>query len=326
MEEKKVSIIVPAYNIQDYLGRCLDSLLNQSYHNLEIIVVDDGSSDKTAEILDMYAEKDKRIIAIHQKNQGVSVARNRGLDIATGNYIGFTDGDDMVEPDMYEFLLNLIEEKKVDIAHCGYQMVFPNRIDYYYNTEIERMMNHDEGLYELLTGNMIEPGLWNKLYRAELFRSVRLKEGVQETEDLLCNFELFMQAHSSYFVDIPKYHYMLREGSATTTVMSEKKYRDRYYVVSEILERCKDNCVLCGIAYEKYIRIIIENATQQIYPNLRQEFKKRLKEEVWIVLRKKEISCKLKVMVCGIVYMPRLYHLVRRLYEKKTGINHKYDL
>ena len=326
MEEKKISIIVPAYNIQDYLGRCLDSLLAQSYHNLEIIVVDDGSSDKTAEILDMYAAKDKRIVAIHQKNQGVSAARNRGLDIATGNYIGFTDGDDLVEPDMYAFLMNLLEEKKVDIAHCGYQMVFPNHIDYYYNTGIECLMNHDEGVYELLIGSMVEPGLGNKLYRAELFQSVRLKEEVQETEDLLCNFELFMQAECSYFVDVPKYYYMLREGSATATVMSEKKYRDRFYVVSTILERCKENSVLCGIAYEKYIRIIIGNATQQSYSKLRQEFEQRLKKEVWTVLKEKKIGCKLKVMVCGVVYMPRLYHLVRRAYEKKTGINHKYDL
>ncbi|WP_291236072.1 glycosyltransferase family 2 protein [Frisingicoccus sp.] len=326
MEKKKISIIVPAYNIEDYLGRCLDSLLAQSYQNLEIIVVDDGSADRTAEILDAYAIKDSRIIAVHQQNQGVSAARNHGLDLATGDYIGFTDGDDLVEPDMFAFLANLLDKKKVDIAHCGYQMVFPNRIDYYYNTGIERLMNNDEGVYELLTGTMIEPGLWNKLYRAELFQTVRLPVGVQETEDLLCNFELFMLAKNSYFADVPKYHYMLREGSATTSVMSEKKYRDRFYVASTILERCKGNDALYGAAYEKYIRIIIQNATQQNWSKLRQEFRQRLKSEAGSVLREKNISRKLKGMVLGVAYMPGLYRLVRGIYEKKTGINHKYDL
>lgn len=326
MEKKKISIIVPAYNIADYLGRCLDSLLAQSYENLEIIVVDDGSSDQTAEVLDTYAAKDSRIIAVYQSNQGVSAARNHGLDLATGDYIGFTDGDDFVESDMFAFLVQLLEEKRVDIAHCGYQMVFPNHIDYYYNTGTERLLNQDEGVYELLTGTMIEPGLWNKLYRAELFQSVRLAEGVQETEDLLCNFELFMLAENSYFADVPKYHYMLREGSATTTVMSEKKHQDRFHVASTMLERCKENDVLYSAAYEKYIRIIIENATQKNWQKLRQEFRQRLKAEVGTVLREKKISRKLKGMVLGIVYMPRLYYLVRRAYEKKTGINHKYDL
>lgn len=326
MGKKKISIIVPAYNIENYLGRCLESLLAQTYQNLEIIVVDDGSTDQTAKILDTYAEKDKRIIAVHQENQGVSAARNHGLDFATGDYIGFTDGDDFVESDMYAFLANLLEKKRVDIAHCGYQMVFPNRIDYYYNTGTERFMNHDEGVYELLTGTMIEPGLWNKLYRAELFRAVRLPVGVQETEDLLCNFELFMLAKNSYFVDVPKYHYILREGSATTTVLSEKKHRDRFYVTSTMLERCKGHDALYGAAYEKYIRIIIENATQQNWQKLRQEFRQHLKAEARAILREKKISRKLKGMVFGVTYMPGMYYLVRKIYEKKTGINHKYDL
>lgn len=326
MEKKKISIIVPAYNIAEYLGRCLDSLLGQSYQNLEIIVVDDGSSDQTAEIIDTYATKDSRIVAVHQQNQGVSAARNHGLDLVTGDYIGFTDGDDIIESDMFAFLADILEKKKVDIAHCGYQMVFPNRVDYYYNTGVERLMNRDEGVYELLVGTMIEPGLWNKLYRAELFQEVRLPVGVQETEDLLCNFELFMLAEHSYFVDVPKYHYMLREGSATTTVMSEKKHHDRFYVASTILERCKGNDVLFSVAYEKYIRIIIENATQGNWSELRKEFRQRLKAEVGFVLKEKKINRKLKGMVWGVVYMPKMYHLVRTAYEKKTGINHKYDL
>ena len=135
---KKISIIVPIYNIEKYLPRCLDSILAQTYKNLEVILVDDGSVDNSGMIADKYARNDQRIIVIHQVNKGVSAARNAGLDLATGDYIGFVDGDDYIEPDMYEILMRIIDEQQVDIAHCGYQMVYPSRIDYYYNTREKR--------------------------------------------------------------------------------------------------------------------------------------------------------------------------------------------
>lgn len=209
----KISVIVPIYNIEKFLPRCLDSILSQTYRNLEIILVDDGSIDCSGEIADQYEKKDSRIKVIHQVNSGVSVARNRGLDHATGDYIGFVDGDDYVEPDMYETLMQIINEHHVDIAHCGYQMVYPSRVDYYYNSGEKIKLSHDEGLLELLKGTRVEPGLWNKLYKAELFKQIRLPIGVTETEDLLCNFEVFLLADTSFFYDVSKYHYILRSGS-----------------------------------------------------------------------------------------------------------------
>ena len=164
---KKISIIVPIYNIEKYLPRCLESILAQTYKNIEVILVDDGSVDNSGMIADTYARNDQRIIVIHQVNKGVSAARNAGLDLATGDYIGFVDGDDYIEPDMYEILMRIIDEQQVDIAHCGYQMVYPSRIDYYYNTREKQKMNREEGVFELLKGRKIEPGLWNKLYKAE---------------------------------------------------------------------------------------------------------------------------------------------------------------
>ena len=120
MDEKLVSVIIPAYNIEDYIGRCLDSVLSQTYKNLEILVVDDGSSDCTGEILDDYEKKDQRIRVIHKENGGVSSARNIGIEAATGDYIGFVDGDDLMEPEMYKTLVNLLKEENADIAHCGH--------------------------------------------------------------------------------------------------------------------------------------------------------------------------------------------------------------
>ena len=144
MDEKLVSVIIPAYNIEDYIGRCLDSIISQTYKNLEIIVVDDGSRDYTGEILDNYAKKDRRIKVIHKENGGVSSARNKGIEAAEGDYIGFIDGDDLIEPEMYKTLVDLLEEENADIAHCGYQMVFPDRIDYYHNTGKKKIQTTEE--------------------------------------------------------------------------------------------------------------------------------------------------------------------------------------
>ena len=144
MDEKLVSVIIPAYNIEDYIGRCLDSIISQTYKNLEIIVVDDGSRDYTGEILDNYAKKDRRIKVIHKENGGVSSARNKGIEAAEGDYIGFIDGDDLIEPGMYKTLVDLLEEENADIAHCGYQMVFPDRVDYYYNTGKKKIKTTEE--------------------------------------------------------------------------------------------------------------------------------------------------------------------------------------
>ena len=124
MMEKLVSVIIPAYNIERYISRCLDSIMAQTYNNLEIIVIDDGSKDQTAEILDDYQKRDSRIIVVHKENGGVSSARNNGLDIATGDYISFVDGDDLIESNMYEILVKILEKEKTDIAHCGYQMIY----------------------------------------------------------------------------------------------------------------------------------------------------------------------------------------------------------
>ena len=149
MDEKLVSVIIPAYNIEDYIGRCLDSIISQTYKNLEIIVVDDGSRDHTGEILDNYAKKDRRIKVIHKENGGVSSARNKGIEAAEGDYIGFIDGDDLIEPEMYKTLVDLLEEENADIAHCGYQMVFPDRVDYYHNTGKKKIQTTEEGLKDL---------------------------------------------------------------------------------------------------------------------------------------------------------------------------------
>ncbi|MCF2684354.1 glycosyltransferase, partial [Faecalicatena contorta] len=312
----KISIIVPIYNIEQFLPRCLDSILSQTYQNLEIILVDDGSTDDSGKIADRYAGKDERIKVIHQVNSGVSVARNHGLDQATGDYIGFVDGDDYVEPDMYEILMQIVTEYQVDIAHCGYQMVYPSRIDYYYNTGEKLRLKRNEGLLELMRGTKIEPGLWNKLYKAELFKQVRLPVGVAETEDLLCNFEVFSLAENSFFYDVPKYHYILRSGSATSGVLSEKKRRDRYFVISSILKKSDEDASYYTAVYERYLRILIENATQINYQELRDEAVHELRKELRKIVLSKKLGIKIKGMVFVVSYFQSIYRWIHYVYSK----------
>ena len=219
MDEKLVSVIIPAYNIEDYIGRCLDSIISQTYKNLEIIVVDDGSRDHTGEILDNYAKKDRRIKVIHKENGGVSSARNKGIEAAEGDYIGFIDGDDLIEPEMYKTLVDLLEEENADIAHCGYQMVFPDRVDYYHNTGKKKIQTTEEGLKDLLSGEMIEPGLVNKLYKKELIKNCRLDETVKINEDLLMNFEKKFEVFWKFFIDNGGYNVVI-EGLRNTLIIA----------------------------------------------------------------------------------------------------------
>lgn len=118
-EEKLLSVIVPVYKVEPYLHRCVDSIRNQTYKHLQIILVDDGSPDRSGEICDEYAEMDARIIVVHQKNGGASAARNKGLQYAEGNYVAFVDSDDWIAPTMYETLVRMIERNDLDMARCG---------------------------------------------------------------------------------------------------------------------------------------------------------------------------------------------------------------
>ena len=143
MPENKISVVVPAYNLAEYLPRCLDSILAQSHRNLEVIVVDDGSQDDTYAVLQDYISRDSRVKAIYKENGGVTSARLRGIREASGKWIGFVDGDDEIEPQMYARLLEKAQSCGADISHCGYQRIFANgNIEYHYNTELCRRAHH----------------------------------------------------------------------------------------------------------------------------------------------------------------------------------------
>lgn len=254
-----ISVIVPAYNIEEYLPRCLDSILNQTYRNLEIIVVSDGSTDGTNNIINKYSKKDRRIIPIFKSNSGVSDTRNAGLDIAKGDYIGFVDGDDYIEPLMYETLIKNAVEYDADISHCGYQMIFPSRIDYYYNTKETILQDNKKGIIDIIEGKYIEPGVCNKIYKRKCIQNLRMMSEIKNNEDFLFNYYAFKNSNKSVFLDIPFYHYILRKNSATTSSINEHKLYDPLKVIESIFEDCyinHDNEIK-ALAYKRYTNTLI---------------------------------------------------------------------
>lgn len=212
--EALISIVVPIYNVEKYLSRCIDSILNQTYRNLELILVDDESPDGCGNICDEYQKKDSRIRVIHQKNRGLSGARNAGIDIATGEYIGFVDSDDYIAPQMYESLLKLNIDNDAQIAICGryYEFEDGRRLIRYNEKEETIVMTNIEAITRMNSFSSFDMAAWDKLYKRELFEGIRYPEG-KLSEDYFIIYKLFERAHRIVFNPKPLYFYLQRTNS-----------------------------------------------------------------------------------------------------------------
>ena len=241
--EELISVIVPAYNVAPWLSRCLDSLLAQTYENLEIVVVDDGSADNTREILEGYAAKYENIHAIFQKNGGVTAARLAGAAAAAGEWIGFVDGDDTVEADMFRHLLENAQTYGADISHCGHRVMFPDgRVEYVHNSGTLRVQDHLTGVRDLLDGGQVEGSLCTKLFRRELFDGLKewMDTSIRNNEDYLMNYYLFSKAKAAVYEDVCPYHYILREKSASYRQLNEHSLFDPVRAREIILKDCDE--------------------------------------------------------------------------------------
>ena len=214
----KVSVIVPVYNVEKYLEKCLDSLVNQTLKDIEIIVVNDGTKDNSQEIIDKYAKKyPKKVKGFIKENGGQSSARNYGLEYAKGEYIGFVDSDDYVELDMFEKLYNKAKEDDFDISICNLNFVYEDTDD---KKEFSINMNSDLTDKESLRKHMINiyPVVWNKIYKKSLFETSKLmfKEKVW-FEDVDFLYKLVPYVKSVGVIDDYLYNYLQRQGSVTIT-------------------------------------------------------------------------------------------------------------
>lgn len=205
--EPRVSVVVPIFNVESWLPQCLDSILAQTYRNLEIILVDDGSPDRSGEICDQYAKKDSRIRVIHQQNRGASAARNRGLEAATGEWISFIDSDDWIETDFYETLLQAAQSYNADVVCCGFHCAEGSIL----RDALITVLEGKELLYQLLERKYGAPSLCNKLFHSTLKSSLKNREDIQLNEDFAANYEVCKKAERMVFVGRALYHYTTRK-------------------------------------------------------------------------------------------------------------------
>ena len=217
MKNDLISIIIPVYKVEKYLEKCIESVLKQTYTNLQIILVDDGSPDNCGKICDEYAKKDSRIEVIHKVNGGLSYARNVGISKAKGRYIGFVDSDDYIKEDMYEILLNLIKEYDADVSICNLYDVIDGK-EYIRNKEngIQEYSRLDI-LKEVLLDKNIQNYAWNKLYKKELFDEIKYPIG-KKYEDIGTTFYVFEKCNKIVVTSEPEYYYLKRSDSLVNNV------------------------------------------------------------------------------------------------------------
>ncbi len=213
----RLSIIIPVYKVEPYLRKCIDSVLAQSYANLEIILVDDGSPDGCSVICDEYSYRDNRVKVIHQSNAGVSMARNDGLFLATGDFIGFVDSDDWIEPDMYEYLMKLIVENQSDISGADF---FIDRNDFV-DTQVDKVSVYEHtrqtALASLVLKQDVNVNVINKVFAKKLFVDNIFPPGVPIAEDELVTIRSIAKAKIIIQSNKKVYHYITRPGSAMNT-------------------------------------------------------------------------------------------------------------
>lgn len=237
MANPLLSIIVPVYNVEQYLRRCIDSILSQTFTDFELILVDDGSIDKSGMICDEYASNDKRVIVIHKCNGGQASARNRGLERSNGEYISFVDSDDLISNvNTYNLLINEIKEKEVDILQFPYRIIdLSTKVDEHYpdsniilSTPKQKLLNLDYIKKGLITGIVCD-----KIYKKNVFDINRFYEGIV-FEDAYFIFNLINTSFSLGFTKSGMYDYYIRKGSTMQSLMSEKKYHDKIFVVNAL--------------------------------------------------------------------------------------------
>ena len=213
---KKITIIIPVYNVENYLDECIQSVLKQTHKNFEIILVDDGSTDKSGCICDAYKEKDDRIQVIHKQNGGVSEARNTGMALAKGEYIAFLDSDDLVHPKMYEFLLQAMIDYDADLVSCGYKTFcdeeeLSNNFTDMHRYTFSKLEDRQDYLSNFLDGNFVHY-VWKSLYKKEFLTGLRFEVG-KRLEDIMFNAKLSQKLSKRVVIADKLYFYRIRSGS-----------------------------------------------------------------------------------------------------------------
>ncbi|MBW8348411.1 glycosyltransferase [Bacillus sp. IITD106] len=323
-----ISIIVPVYNVQSYLPRCIDSVLEQTFSEYELILINDGSTDDSGNICDEYTKKDSRILVIHKENGGVSSARNVGIDAANGQYIGFIDSDDFIHQKMYEILFLTAKKHSSDIVVCDFlkvrnENVSLNNTDY----NIKHFTN-TQALNELYTNNYRDAEkwvfLWNKLFKKDLFANVKFPEGKIYEDELVAHKILYGSKILTH-VEIPFYYYFQRADSYIGSQFSRKKF-DRIYALSDRIHFFKEinQQSLHDKALKHFIDVFFwyyakaKSDLQAIDRDLI-PLKRTLDQNLINILKNPYISWKQKVFITLFIINPSIYQPNKKEYKENFG-------
>ncbi len=319
-----ISVIIPIYDVEQYLDECIESVTQQTYRNLEIILIDDGSPDNCPKMCDEWAKKDERIKVIHKENGGLSSARNAGLDICTGDYISFVDSDDYIHKNMYATLLKDIKEKDVDIVKCGKYFDRDGEIEKC-NSSGAKIFQHPEILENYFYYKEdFNSGCWDKLYKAALFDNVRFPEGIN-SEDYFMYIKVYSKVKKIYFNSIPLYYYRIRQGS----ICRKKQIHDhsydkiiisdmvKQYVIQNIPERVDDATAFQFITrFGIYYVLLHKEHTKQDEKDWKRDLKKFFKD----VLGNKKVSKGFQLKYFALTFCPHLYLEIKKFIGYKNPL------
>lgn len=320
----KISIIIPVYNVELYIAKCLDTLINQVYKNLEIIIINDGSTDNSLKIVEEYARKDVRIKVISQENKGVSAARNVGLDHSTGELIGFVDPDDWIDLRMYKTLIDLMNKYDADVSSCHLRGCDTrNYIEPICENVKVELFNHIETLEKFLSSDYSFNGLnavvVNRVYKREIFKNLRFNENLIKGEDTEIIHKIFLKSKKLVFTDERLYFYFRRNDGLTH---SEISLDNKIKVDTAILDIFKNKIEetkgkeMYNIIYKNSINDLLSYNIEVYFTYNDKESSKRMKEIynknysnfLWFGLKKFKIQRSIRFLLFYI--SPRLYKYV----------------
>jgi glycosyltransferase involved in cell wall biosynthesis len=315
----KISIIVPVYNVESFIHECIKSILEQTFIDFELILVDDGSSDNSGSICDEYSKIDKRIKVIHKENGGQSSARNRGIDAANGEFIGFVDSDDWVHHDMYRTLYSLGMETNAEIIACNLLKFDKNSTGHLYtNNTTDQLFDRNSAMHELYLNERLTFSPCNKLYKKELFQGIRFKEGYI-LEDMDFAYRIIHQANRIYYTGQALYNYRYNETSTMRKVFAKQRL-DEFEVRKNMYLFYRENYP--GIANEVYAEWFLSGL--MLYINMEKYFKDELNQYKYLIaIDRKKLSSliskdrynkKKKILLSMAVISPKILVSFYRFY------------
>ena len=320
-----ISVIVPVYNVAAWLPRCVDSVLAQTYQNLEILLIDDGSTDASGEICDAYAEKDPRIRVIHKKNGGLSSARNAGLDVSNGQYLGFVDSDDWIEPEMYAEMLALMVRNEAQLVCAGRYDVAGETGEKTTGLCPKRQasVTGEELAGMIFLWDHCDSSACDKLYRRELFDGIRYPEG-KTCEDVPVTYRLALKAHRAVLCDKPLYNYFHRSGSISKGAEISGKTFHYSQHTAGILEDIRKNYPNIAPQAEflrvhslYHLLLRLDHAPTEMRKTYRKEYRaaRRALSKQWRPIL--TCTCLTKQQrVTDLLLIVNLYHVLRPLFHK----------